>query len=89
MLWKIMILLSLIISILDYLLIRGASILKTPRERRIEDEEQNQKIQEYLTKKEEKLNQKKLKKERKLRLKYEKINNRRKTKCGKRNRKNS
>lgn len=85
MFWKILILLSLIIGIFDYLIIKGADILKTPQERLIDDEEQEKMIKEYVLKKEIKHRKKRLERERKRKLKYEKINNRRKAKCGKRN----
>lgn len=85
MFWKIMILLSFVIAIFDYLIIRGADKLKTPEEKAEEDAEQDRMIKEFIIKREIKLRQKQLERERKRRLKYEKINNCRKAKCGKRN----
>lgn len=82
---KIIILLSFVIAVFDYLIIRGASILKTPEEQKMEDEEQEKMIKEFIIKREIKLRQKQLERERKRRLKYEEINNRGKAKCGKRN----
>ena len=40
MIWKILIIISLIIAVLDYLLIRGASLNKTDEERAEEDMQQ-------------------------------------------------
>ena len=40
MVWKILIIISIIISVLDYLLIRGASLNKTDEERAEEDMQQ-------------------------------------------------